>query len=56
MRMIPVNVIIELDVCARDFAEAVAAVRRGLAEGRYADDAKICFAGSRATAMKGAGK
>ena len=56
MRMIPVNVIIELDVCARDFAEAVAAVRRGLAEGRYADDAKICLAWSGATAMKGAGK
>lgn len=56
MRMIPVDVIIELDVCARDFAEAVAAVRRGLAEGRYVDDAKICFAGSRAIAMKGAVK
>jgi hypothetical protein len=56
MRMIPVNVIIELDVCARDFAEAVAAVRRGLAEGRYVHDAKICLAGSGATAMKGASK
>lgn len=44
MRMIPIDVEIKLSVCARDFDEALAAVKRGLAEGRYADDAKFRLA------------
>jgi len=53
MRMIPIDVEIELAVCANDFDEAVAAVKCGLAEGRYINDAKFYFAGSRVkTAVK----
>lgn len=47
MRMIPIDIVVEITVCARDHAEAVEAARRGMREGRYADDAKYYFAASR---------
>lgn len=43
MRMIPINVEIELAVGASSFEEAVEVVRRGLDEGRYTKEAKIYF-------------
>ena len=43
MRMIPINVEIELAVCASSFEEAVEVVRRGLDEGRYTKEAKVYF-------------
>lgn len=57
MRMFPIDVEIKLSVCARDFDEALAAVKRGLAEGRYADDAKFRLATKpKTTNKKGAHK
>lgn len=52
MRIIPIDIEIKLAVCASDFDEAVDAVKRGLAEGRYVNDAKIRFAASIATKAK----
>ena len=46
MRVIPINVEIELAVCASSFEEAVEVVRRGLDEGRYTKEAKFYFAAS----------
>lgn len=52
MKMFPIDVEIKLSVCARDFDEALAAVKRGLAEGRYVNDAKFRLAASTATKAK----
>ena len=47
MRMIPVDIVVELSVCARDWDEAVETAKRGMREGRYADDAKYYYSASR---------
>ena len=44
MIMFPVDIEIKLNVCARDWDEAVDAAKRGLAEGKYTDAATFAYA------------
>lgn len=44
MRMFPIDIEIKLNVCARDWDEAVDAAKRGLAEGKYVNDAVYIYA------------
>ena len=45
MRMIPIDIVVKLSVCARDWDEALETAKRGMRMGRYADDAQYLYAG-----------